>query len=107
MARVLAAGGTWRRVVTDPLSGAVLDERLERGLAQAVGAMTGTDEIPGDLPADLPALDDGARHGAGQERPPRLETWGPRPGEPAGAFEAVPYPRALHAPSTRWAWPSS
>ncbi|MCL3778283.1 MULTISPECIES: HNH endonuclease signature motif containing protein [unclassified Actinomyces] len=31
------------------------------------------------------------------ERRPVLETYGPRPGESAGAFESVPYDRALHA----------
>ena len=35
------------------------------------------------------------RAGAGEGRP-RLETHGPRPGRSPGAFEAVPYPAALH-----------
>ena len=51
------------------VTGPVL-ERLERGLAQAVAR---------------------AGEGAG-----RLETRGPRPGRSPGAFEAVPYPAALH-----------
>ena len=51
------------------VTGPVL-ERLERGLAQAVAR---------------------AGEGAG-----RLETRGPRPGQRPGAFEAVPYPAALH-----------
>ena len=35
--------------------------------------------------------------GAGEgEGAPRLETRGPRPGRSPGAFEAVPYPAALH-----------
>ena len=51
------------------VTGPVL-ERLERGLAQAVAR---------------------AGEGAG-----RLETRGPRPGQCPGAFEAVPYPAALH-----------
>lgn len=53
------------------VTGPVL-ERLERGLAQAA-----------------------PRAGAG-EGAPRLETRGPRPGRSPGAFEAVPYPAALH-----------
>ena len=202
LARALAAGGTWRRIVTDPLSGAVLDVGRTRyrppaALADLVRARDRACTHPGcEIPAhrcdidhlrpwarggttsldnltvlcqahhrlkhtpgwSLARLDDGAllwrtpsgaryrreadgtilrlprrigprslvdpggpvpadlaaavtgpvlerlerglaqaapRAGAGEGRP-RLETRGPRPGRSPGAFEAVPYPAALH-----------
>ena len=199
-ARALAAGGTWRRLVTDPLSGAVLDIGRRRyrppaALADLVRARDRACTHPGcEVPArrcdldhirpwaaggttsltnltslcqahhrlkhtpgwSLVRLDDGALQwrtpsGAGYRREadgtivrlprrvgprslvdpggpvpadlaaavtgpvlerlerglaqaapragegaPRLETRGPRPGRSPGAFEAVPYPAALH-----------
>ena len=65
------AGGPVPADLAAAVTGPVL-ERLERGLAQAA-----------------------PRAGTG-EGAPRLETRGPRPGRSPGAFEAVPYPAALH-----------
>ena len=200
LARALAAGGTWRRIVTDPLSGAVLDVGRTRyrppaALADLVRARDRSCTHPGcEVPArrcdldhlrpwarggttsldnltvlceahhrlkhtpgwSLVRLDDGALQwrtpsGAGYRREAdgtivrlprrvgprslvdpggpvpaglaaavtgpvlerlerglaqaaawagegagRLETRGPRPGQRPGAFEAVPYPAALH-----------
>ena len=65
------AGGPVPADLAAAVTGPVL-ERLERGLAQAA-----------------------PRAGTG-EGAPRLETRGPRPGRSPGAFEAAPYPAALH-----------
>ncbi|WP_127132134.1 HNH endonuclease signature motif containing protein [Georgenia sp. SYP-B2076] len=51
-ARALALGGVWRRLVTDPLSGTVLDVgrtryRVPLGLAEIVRARDGTCVLPG------------------------------------------------------------
>jgi len=62
-ARALAAGGVWRRLVTDPLSGRVLDVgrsryRPPRGLAEHVAARDGVCACPGcSTPADRCDID--------------------------------------------------
>lgn len=76
-ARALAAGGTWRRLVTDPLTGQVLDLGRTRyrpppGLAEHVAARDRTCAAPGcSVPADRCDIDHTTEyHGTPANRSP-------------------------------------